>query len=85
MIPDRDARTYLTYLNVIIDEREGRRIVYMPSYTNASTLNASAADVWESLGYEVRRVDCTRPYIHSGSLRCLVNVLSRSTPGIHPA
>lgn len=76
-VPDVDGRTYLTWLNVILDERAGRRVVYMPVFEQAEPLNAAAAAVWESLGYSVGRVDCTATYRHYGSLRCLVNVLAR--------
>ena len=80
VVPATDGRTYLTYLNVILDQRAGTRTVYMPIYRGTETLNRAAAVVWQALGYEVRRVDCTETYIHFGSLRCLVNVLRRSSP-----
>jgi len=73
-----DGRTYLTYLNVILDSRSGRRTVYMPVYRGAESLNKAAQEVWQDAGWEVRPVDCTASYVHFGSLRCLVNVLSRS-------
>jgi len=76
-VPGRDGRTYLTYVNVIIDERDGQRIVYMPVFRGFEKMNMAAADVWRSLGYEVRSIDCTTSYPHFGSLRCLVNVLTR--------
>ena len=72
-----DGRTYLTYLNVILDRRDGRRIVYMPVYRDVESLNEAARKVWQDLGWEVRRVDCTASYVHFGSVRCLVNVLTR--------
>ena len=72
-----DGRTYLTYLNVILDRRGGRRIVYMPIYRDVESLNEAAEKVWQDLGWEVRRVDCTASYVHFGSLRCLVNVMTR--------
>lgn len=75
--PGGDGRTYLTYLNVILDEREGGRIVYKPRYDGADALNAAAAEVWMQAGFEVRAVDCTACYRHFGSLRCLVSVLRR--------
>lgn len=78
VVPATDGRTYLTYLNVILDQRGGKRTVYMPVYRDAEALNDAAAAIWESLGYQVRRVDCTDTYRHFGSLRCLVNVLRRS-------
>lgn len=81
VVPGRDGRTYLTPLNAILDERAGHHIVYMPVYRGAERLNDAAEAVWQSLGYEVRPVDCTQAYTQFGSLRCLVNVLSRSPLG----
>lgn len=77
VVPGGDGRTYLTYLNVILDHRAGKRVVYMPVYEGADELDDAAASAWEKLGFEVRRVDCTNTYKHFGSLRCLVNVLRR--------
>lgn len=76
-IPACDGRTYLTYANVLLDQREGRRIVYLPFYQGVEPLNAAARAVWTGLGYEVRPVDCTHIYQHFGCLHCLVNVLRR--------
>ena len=75
--PGCDGRTYLTYVNVIIDQQASRRIVYMPIYRGAEALNAAARAVWEKLGFEVRPVDCTSVYRNFGSLHCLVNVLRK--------
>jgi hypothetical protein len=80
LVPGRDGRTYLSYVNVILDQREGRRIVYLPMFDGAQALNTAAQQVWAQLGYEVRRVDCTACYRHFGTLRCLVNVLARGAP-----
>lgn len=72
-----DQRTYLTWLNVILDQEDGRPIVYLPVYAGVPGLNARAARIWSEQGYTVREVDCTSTYRHFGSLRCLVNVLER--------
>jgi hypothetical protein len=77
-IPAGDGRSYLTYVNVLIDRQGSRRIVYLPFYRGAESLNASARKIWEDLGYEIRPVDCTSTYRHFGCLHCLVNVLKRS-------
>jgi hypothetical protein len=77
-VPGCDGRSYLTYVNVIIDQRDGHRIVYLPFYRGAEPLNAAGRAVWESLGYEIRPVDCSSTYRHFGCLHCLVNVLKRS-------
>ncbi len=78
VLPARDGRTYLTYVNVLMDQQGGRRLVYLPSYRGVEPLNAAGRAVWERLGYEVRTVDCTTAYRHFGCLHCLVNVLTRS-------
>ena len=77
VVPGGDRRTYVTYLNVILDRRDGRRIVYMPTFSGADPLNDAARDIWAALNYDVRTVDCTDCYPHFGSLRCLVNVIRR--------
>ena len=78
VVPACDGRTYLTYVNALIDQEGARRVVYLPFYRGVERLNAVARSVWENLGYEIRPVDCTTAYRHFGSLHCLVNVLKRS-------
>jgi 8-oxo-dGTP pyrophosphatase MutT (NUDIX family) len=78
VVPAQDGRTYLTYVNVLLDRAGDRRIVYLPYYRGAEALNAAARAVWEELGFEVRLVDCTATYRYFGCLHCLVNVLKRS-------
>jgi len=77
VVPGRDGRTYVTYLNAILDQRGGHRVVYMPVYSQAKLLNRAAAEVWSRLGYEVLSVNCDACYPHFGSLHCLVNVVRR--------
>jgi hypothetical protein len=77
LVPAADGRTYITYVNAILDQRENRRIVYMPVFRCAETLNQAAAAVWSELGYEVRPVDCDACARQFGTLHCLVNVLRR--------
>ena len=78
MVPAQDGRTYLTYVNVLMDQQGARRVVYLPFYRSVERLNAAARDVWQGLGYEIRPVDCTTAYRQFGCLHCLVNVLNRS-------
>ena len=78
VVPAQDGRTYLTYVNVLMDQQGSRRLVYLPFYRGVERLNAAARSVWEGLGYEIRPVDCTAAYQHFGCLHCLVNVLTRS-------
>ena len=78
VVPGRDGRTFITYVNVIIDQREDHRVVYMPVFGEADVLNRAAARTWTALGYEVRTVDCTACYRYFGALHCLANVLRRN-------
>jgi hypothetical protein len=76
-IPAADGRSFLTYANCLIDQQGSRRIVYLPFYRGATSLNNAARKVWENLGYEIRPVDCTTTYLEFGCVHCLVNVLKR--------
>jgi len=78
IVPASDGRTYLTFLNVLLEDSGTHRVVYLPFYRGAEALNDAARKVWADLGYEIRPVDCTAVYPHYGCLHCLVNVLSRS-------
>jgi hypothetical protein len=78
VVPACDGRTYLTYNNVLLDQQTGHRVVYLPTYRGVEALNAAARGVWESLGYQMRLVDCTETYRHFGCLHCLVNILRRA-------
>jgi hypothetical protein len=78
VIPACDGRTYLTYVNALLDRKDGRRIVFLPFYRGAEAMNAAAREIWRRAGYETRPVDCTTVYGHFGCLHCLVNVLRRS-------
>ncbi len=77
-VPGIDGKSYLTYVNVLMDFRGGRKIVYLPCYAGLDALNDAASQIWRGLGFEVRPVDCTTTYRHFGCLHCLVNVLTRS-------
>jgi N-dimethylarginine dimethylaminohydrolase len=77
LVPGSDGRTFVTYVNALVEQRAGRRIVYLPVFQFAETLNRSAASVWTSLGYEVHTVRCDPCARHFGTLHCLVNVLRR--------
>jgi hypothetical protein len=76
-VPGRDGKRYLTYVNVIMDVREGKPVVYMPVFADQPRLNAAARGIWEGLGYEVKPVDCTAVWGQGGTLHCLVNVMER--------
>ena len=71
----------LTYNNVLMETRAGRRIVYMPVYA-VGALDRAAAELYKSLGFEVRPVDVTRIYEYGGTIRCLTNILARKATSI---
>ena len=78
VLPGKDGRTYVTPLNVVLDQRNGKRTVYMPIFREAEPLNTRAADIWRRMGFQVKPIDCSTAYIHYGSLRCLVSVMDRT-------
>jgi hypothetical protein len=76
-LPAMDRKTYLTYVNVLSEMRDGKKIVYMPVFRGAEALNDAAERTWRGIGYEVHRIDCTSTYGLFGNLHCLINVLHR--------
>jgi N-dimethylarginine dimethylaminohydrolase len=66
----------VTYNNVIMEVRRGKRIVYMPVY-GLQELDAAAQKKYESLGFKVKPVDVSKIYRFGGTLRCVTNVLAR--------
>ncbi|HNO79148.1 MAG TPA: agmatine deiminase family protein [Phycisphaerae bacterium] len=66
----------VTYNNVLIDDREGRRTVIMPVY-GLDALDAYAQRVYEQLGFNVKTVNVTGVYESGGALRCITNVTRR--------
>lgn len=73
-----DDRAYITYVNGILDQRDGKKIAYIPSYKNFPVLNKAAAKIWKRAGYQPVMIDATDTYRLGGTLRCLVNILKRS-------
>lgn len=72
-----DEKGYtITYNNVLMEVKNGKRIVYMPSY-GVKELDSAAAKKYESLGFEVKPVDVAEIYRFGGTLRCITNVLAR--------
>ena len=74
VVPARDGRSYLTYVNVLMDEQKGRRIGYPALVSGLRGTELSRTEEFgENIGYEIRPVDCTATYRHFGCLHCLVN------------
>jgi len=66
----------VTYNNILMEERDGQRIVYMPVY-DLPILDQAAEAVYRSLGFDVRTIDVSQVFQHGGAVRCLVNVFLR--------
>jgi len=76
-VPSCDGKTFITFVNGIIDQRDGRRTIYMPTYEGQARLNAAGERVWENLGYRVVPIDVTSTFRYFGTLHCLVNVIEK--------
>jgi hypothetical protein len=63
----------LSWTNVILDEREGKRTAYVPSY-RLPALDRAAAETWRRLGFRVVPVDALGPGLNGGGLRCMSQV-----------
>ena len=68
----------VTYNNVLMDERNGRRSVYMPVY-NIPLLDQAAAQVYQDLGFDVYGIDVSAIFRLGGAIRCLANVTLRQS------
>jgi hypothetical protein len=75
---------WVTYNNVLMEERAGRRIVYLPKY-DLPSLDERAQATWKSLGFTVKPIRASKLSRLAGAVRCATNVLRRSEdlpPGI---
>jgi len=63
----------MSYVNAVIDERDGQRVVYMPTY-RLPTLDHYAAEVWRKLGVRVVPVEALGASLHGGAIHCLSHV-----------
>ncbi len=76
---EKPGYPFLTYNNVLLEERAGKDVVYLPQY-GFPTLDAAAVKCWTELGYEVKPIEgFATSSMYGGSLRCCTKVLSRRT------
>lgn len=66
----------ITYNNVLMENRDGRNVVIMPTY-DMPKLDQAAATIYRGLGYDVKTVNVQHMYQYGGAVRCLVNVMQR--------
>lgn len=77
-IANQDGEWMITYNNVLMEHRDGRRHVYMPIY-HLPQLDRLALETYRSLGFVVHEVDVSRLFDLGGALRCMVNVTGRKS------
>ncbi|MFH1226914.1 MAG: hypothetical protein V1701_03290 [Planctomycetota bacterium] len=77
ILPTKTPHVFISYNNVIIDNRAGVKTVYLPTY-NIPELDNCAVNIWQAQGFIVKRIDASGIYRLGGAIRCLVNVLSRA-------
>lgn len=75
LLTDR-PRVWVTYNNAVLEERDGRRQIFMPVY-GIPELDAAAKAAFEHAGWDVVEIPVGRLYTYTGSLRCLVGVIGR--------
>jgi hypothetical protein len=78
-VDDEGFRLTITYTNVVQDQRNGQRTVYLPRY-DVGEIDRRAAAAWTALGHRVVSIDALGPAMLGGSLRCLSQVLRRPDP-----
>jgi hypothetical protein len=71
-------RVYATYNNAIVEERNGVRRIFMPTY-GVPELDQHAASLFERQGLQVIPVRVSNLFKHTGSLRCLVGIIQRNS------
>jgi len=69
---------WLSYDNALMERRDGRLHVYMPSY-GVPALDQRAKEIYESVGAVVHPIDVSHLFRLGGTVRCLVAPLRRGT------
>ncbi|MBI5490485.1 MAG: hypothetical protein HY905_24330 [Deltaproteobacteria bacterium] len=78
LVPTTTPFVFVTYNNVLLDDREDGRHVLVPTY-GLETLDAAGRAVWENLGFTVHPIDVSRLFVHGGALRCVAAVVRRGS------
>lgn len=76
LLPKQADFVFVSYNNVLCDQREDGLHVIMPVY-GLTALDAAATAAWEAAGATVHPIDCRAIYTLGGSVRCLVAPLVR--------
>jgi hypothetical protein len=75
-VVDRAADWMMTYNNVVLERRDGRRFAYVPQY-GVPILDEEGMAIYASLGFDAQPVSVSGIYGLGGALRCVVNVTHR--------
>lgn len=68
---------FITYNNVLLENRSQEKIVYLPQY-GCRPLDEAGAHCWTSLGYTVKTIKgFSTSAMYGGALRCCTKVLAR--------
>lgn len=77
-LSNRPGYPFLTYNNVLIQQDQGVRTVFLPQY-GLARLDATAVAVWEELGFFVVPIDgFATSAMYGGGMRCCTKVLLRN-------
>lgn len=76
VVVDRAGDWMITYNNVLLERRGGKRVAYVPTY-RVPVLDAAAEGLYAELGFEVHAIDVTGVFALGGALRCVANVTER--------
>jgi hypothetical protein len=79
LVPTTTPFVYVSYNNVLVDDRADGRHVFLPKF-GVEALDAAARAVWEAQGFTVHAVDVAKLYLGGGALRCVAGVVRRTWP-----
>jgi len=69
---------FITYNNVLIEEKGNEKVVYLPIY-GIESLDKKAIEIYESLGFKVKEVEVGLGITKfGGSIRCLSKIIERN-------
>lgn len=71
-------QVYVSYNNAIVEHTADNKRIFMPTY-GIPALDKSASGCLEAEGWNIVPVRVDKVYRHTGSLRCLVGIIRRST------
>jgi hypothetical protein len=78
LVPTTTPYVYVSYDNVLLDDRADGRHVLLPQF-GVAALDDAARAVWAAEGFAVHAVDVAKLYLHGGALRCVAAVVARGT------